>query len=112
MPIRRDRGAPSPETPGDPEMPNKKPKKPAAALEYLDKSFFDRNPKHIAELEEVRAGKEIARKIYELRTKAGLSQKELAQQACTTARTIAKLESDESPRHALGMLRQVAAALG
>ncbi len=87
-------------------------KKPSVALEYLDPTFFERNPKRLAELEEARSSKEIARAIYDLRTRARFSQKELARAAGVSARTIEKLETDQYPRHSLGMLRRVAASLG
>ena len=91
-------------------MPGKK--KAPAALEYLSPAFFERNPRRLAQLEELRSSKEIARAIYDLRSGAGFSQRELARAAGVTPRTIERLEADEYPRHSLGMLRRIAAALG
>ena len=87
-------------------------KKPAAALQYLDPSFFERNPKHRAALEEARASQEIARLVSTLRARSGLGLRELARAAGLTRKTLEKLESGANPRLALGQLRQVAFALG
>jgi len=87
-------------------------KQPAAALQYLDPAFFEHSPKHKAALEETRSSQEIARAVYDLRTRAGISAKELARAAGLSPRALEKLESGESPRQSLSQLRQVAAALG
>jgi transcriptional regulator with XRE-family HTH domain len=70
------------------------------------------NRKRIADLEEARAGAEVARRIYELRTRAALTQKELADLVGTTASVICRLEDDDYRGHSLSMLRRVAAAVG
>jgi hypothetical protein len=44
-------------------------KNTSAALEYLHHRFYAGRPERIAELEEARASAEVARKVYELRTK-------------------------------------------
>src|SRR5262245_35883851 len=85
---------------------------PAAALPYLDPSFFERNPKHRAALEEVRASQEIAQLVSSLRAGAKLGVKELARAAGLSTKALEKLESGTNPRVALAQLRQVAAALG
>jgi transcriptional regulator with XRE-family HTH domain len=54
---------------------------------------------------------EIARKIYDLRTKAGLSQRELAKKVGTTASTICRLEDADYEGHSLYMLKRIAEAL-
>jgi transcriptional regulator with XRE-family HTH domain len=87
-------------------------KKTSAALQYLDPSFFENSPKHRAQLEEARATQEIGRLVYDLRTRSGLSAKELARSAGLSAKALEKLESGESPRTSLAQLRQVASALG
>jgi len=87
-------------------------KKPAAALQYLDPSFFERSPKHRAALEEARASQEIAQLVSRLRGGAGLSVRELARAAGLTPKTLEKLESGANPRLAFTQLRAVAAALG
>lgn len=92
-------------------MSRKKPA-PAAALQYLDPSFFERHPKHRAALEEARASQEIAQLVARLRAESRLGLRELARAAGLTAKTLEKLESGANPRLALSQLRQVAAALG
>jgi ribosome-binding protein aMBF1 (putative translation factor) len=54
---------------------------------------------------------EIARKIYDLRTKAGLSQRELAKNVGTTASSICRLEDADYDGHSLFMLQRIAEAL-
>lgn len=91
------------------------PKKPTAttdATRILHRKYYVGNRKRIADLEEARAGAEVARKIYELRTRAGLTQKELADLVGTTASVICRLEDDDYRGHSLSMLRRVAAAVG
>ena len=54
---------------------------------------------------------EIARKIYDLRTKAGLTQQELASRVGTTKSAICRLEDADYDGHSLSMLRRIAEAL-
>ena len=90
----------------------RKKKKPTTdAVEILHRRYFEVKPERLALLEEERANAEIARKIYELRTKAGLTQRELAKLVGTTASVICRLEDADYEGHSLGMLRRVAAAL-
>ena len=65
----------------------------------------------MAMLDEERANAEIGRKIYELRTRASLTQKELADLVGTTASVICRLEDADYEGHSLSMLRRIAAAL-
>ena len=62
------------------------------AVEILHRRYYAGKPKRIAKLEEARANEDIARKIDELRAKAGLTQKELARLVGTTASVICRLE--------------------
>jgi hypothetical protein len=48
------------------------------AVEILHRKFYQDNPKRLKELDECRANDEIARRIYALRTKASLTQTQLA----------------------------------
>jgi transcriptional regulator with XRE-family HTH domain len=68
-------------------------------------------PARLAELEEARASAEVARKVYALRTRAKLTQKELAARVGTTPSVISRLEDDDYDGHSLAMLRRIAAAL-
>ncbi len=54
---------------------------------------------------------EAAQLLYDMRTKAGLSQRELATRVGTTASVICRMEDAEYQGHSLGMLRRIAAAL-
>ena len=81
------------------------------AVEILHRRYFEGKPKMLALLEEERANAEIARKIYELRTKAGLSQRALAKLVGTTASVICRLEDSDYEGHSFSMLRRIAAAL-
>ena len=83
----------------------------SAALRYVHRRFFAGQPERLAELEEARASAEIARKVYELRTKAKLTQKELAARVGTTPSVISRLEDDDYEGHSLAMLHRIAAAL-
>src|SRR5580698_9685640 len=62
-------------------------------------------------VEQEQANLEIAQKIYELRTKAKLSQAELAQKVGTTQSVISRLEDADYDGHSLAMLRRIATAL-
>jgi ribosome-binding protein aMBF1 (putative translation factor) len=53
----------------------------------------------------------VAQMIYDARTEAGLSQRELAQAVGTTQSVISQLESAEYKGHSLTMLERIAKAL-
>jgi transcriptional regulator with XRE-family HTH domain len=57
------------------------------------------------------ANDEVARKIFGLRTKAGLTQTQLGKLVGTTASVICRLEDADYEGHSLAMLRRIAAAL-
>jgi len=87
-------------------------RKPATdAVEILHRRFFRGQPERQRVLEEARADDEVARKIYELRKKAGLTQAQLAKMIGTTASVISRLEDADYEGHSLAMLRRIAAAL-
>jgi DNA-binding XRE family transcriptional regulator len=79
------------------------------------KAAYDRyigdDPQQQAAFEEELANVEVAQKIYDLRNKAGLSQRALAKLVGTTASVICQLESSDYQGHSLSMLRRIAAAL-
>lgn len=89
----------------------KKRKATTDAVDILHRRYFDGVPDRMRELEEARAEDELARKIHDLRTDAGLSQRELAKLVGTTASVICRLEDADYEGHSLGMLRRIAAAL-
>ena len=86
--------------------------KPAMdAVEIVHRRFYDGKPGRLKKLEEARANEEIARKIHDLRTAAGLTQTQLAKIVGTTASVICRLEDADYEGHSLGMLRRIGAAL-
>ena len=62
-------------------------------------------------LEQEQANLDIARKVYKLRTKAKLSQAELARKVGTTQSAISRLEDADYDGHSPQMLRRIASAL-
>ena len=81
------------------------------AVEILHRRYYEGRPERLAALEEARANAEIARKIYALRTQAGLTQRQLAKLVGTSASAICRLEDADYEGHSLAMLRRIAAAL-
>jgi len=81
------------------------------AVEILHRRYVRGDAKKLAELEAVRADSAVARKIYDLRTKAGLSQRELAKLVGTSASAICRLEDADYEGHSLAMLNRIAKAL-
>lgn len=81
------------------------------AIEIMHRRYYEGKPERIAALEEARANDEVARKILQLRTQAGLSQRELAKLVGTTASVICRLEDADYEGHSLPLLRRIAAAL-
>ena len=91
-------------------MPSRK-AKTSAAVKVLHQRYYKGEPRRIAELEKARVSAEVARKIYELRIKTGLTQKQLAELVGTSHSVISRLEDDDYTRHSLDMLHRIAAAL-
>ena len=81
------------------------------AVETIHRRYFEGKPERLKILEEARADDEVARKIFELRTKAGLTQSQLGKLIGTTASVICRLEDADYEGHSLAMLRRIAAAL-
>ncbi|OHE76844.1 MAG: transcriptional regulator, partial [Verrucomicrobia bacterium RIFCSPHIGHO2_12_FULL_41_10] len=92
-------------------MKNSNEKKTSDALTILHRRFFEGKPEKIAELEKMRSDDEVARKIYELRSSAGLTQRQLAKLVGTTASVICRLEDADYEGHSLSMLNRIARAL-
>ena len=90
----------------------KKRKPTTDAIEIMHRRYFEGKPEMLVALDEATANDEVARKIYELRTKAGLSQRQLAKLVGTTASVICRLEDGDYEGHSLSMLRRIATALG
>ena len=86
--------------------------KPAIdAVEILHRRFYAGKAARLKNLEAARANAEVARKIHELRTAAGLTQTQLAGLIGTTASVICRLEDADYEGHSLAMLRRIAGAM-
>ena len=81
------------------------------AVEILHRRYYEGRPERLAALDQARLNAAIARDIYELRTKAGLTQKQLAKLVGTTASVICRLEDADYQGHSLPMLQRISAAL-
>ena len=81
------------------------------AVEILQRRYYEGKPERLAALEEARVNDAVARKIYQLRTRAGLTQRELAKRVGTTASVICLLEDADYEGHSMAMLNRIAAAL-
>ena len=92
-------------------MTKGKDKRTTDAVEILHRRYVNGKPGKMAELEQIRADDAVARKIYALRTKAGLSQRAFAKLVGTTASVICRLEDADYEGHSLAMLNRIAAAL-
>src|SRR3984893_4417660 len=92
-------------------MKKQKSKQSDDAVEILYHRYVKDDPEALAELEKIQADNDVARKIYDLRTKSGLSQRALAKLVGTTASVICRLEDADYEGHSLAMLNRIAAAL-
>jgi ribosome-binding protein aMBF1 (putative translation factor) len=81
------------------------------AVEILHRRYLAGKPEKMAELEQIKADDAVARKIYDLRTSAGLSQRAFAKLVGTSASVICRLEDADYEGHSLAMLNRIAAAL-
>lgn len=93
-------------------MTKGKKKKPTSdAIEILHRRYYEGHPERLASLEEERFNAEIARLIYDLRTEAGLTQRQLATLVGTSASAICRLEDADYEGHSLSLLRRIAGVL-
>jgi DNA-binding XRE family transcriptional regulator len=90
---------------------SKKQKFGSPTMQFLYDRYIGQDEERIQEFEEELFNAEIARKIYDLRTKAGLSQRELAKRVGTSASAICRLEDADYEGHSLFMLKRIAEAL-
>jgi hypothetical protein len=74
----------------------KKKKIKSPALQFTYDRYIKGKPEREASYEAELANAEVARKLYDLRTKAGLSQRELARLVGTTALVICRLEDADT----------------
>jgi ribosome-binding protein aMBF1 (putative translation factor) len=81
-------------------------------LQYFWDRYVGDDPERISEYEKCGADIEVAQLIYDMRTDAGLTQRQLAKKVGTTASVICRLEDADYEGHSLAMLRRIAEALG
>ena len=88
-----------------------KSKKISGTFDILHRRYIGEDTERQVSLEVERVNAEVARTIYELRKKAGLTQQELAQMVGTTQSVISRLEDADYEGHSLSMLHRIAMAL-
>lgn len=81
------------------------------ALQYLYDRYVGKDSKRQAVFDEAMANAEVARAIYDLRTKAGLTQAQLAELVGTSTSAISRLEDASYDGHSLAVLRRIASAV-
>jgi ribosome-binding protein aMBF1 (putative translation factor) len=82
------------------------------ALHELYNELVGNDPRKQVEYEEGLVSVKAAQLLYDMRTAAGLSQRELAKRVGTTASVICRLEDADYSGHTLQMLNRIASALG
>jgi len=88
-----------------------KKRKTSDAVKILHDRYMKNDPEMSGLLQGEREKSEVAREIYNIRKKAGLTQDELAKEVGTTQSVISCLESADYNGHSLEMLRRIAHAL-
>ena len=81
------------------------------AVEILHRRYYAGRPGRQAALEAERTHADVARQIVKLRTKAGLTQQQVAKLIGTAPSVISRLEDADYEGHSLSMLRRIATAL-
>ena len=77
----------------------------STALQFVYDQYIKGDPERKTSFENEVLNAKIAREIYDLRTKAGLSQRQLAKVVGTTASVICRLEDADYVGHSLSMLQ-------
>jgi len=80
-------------------------------VKILHNRYVKGDAKRLASLESEREKAAIAAQIYDLRNKAGLTQKQLADLVGTTQSVISRLEDADYRGHTLSLLERIATAL-
>jgi hypothetical protein len=81
-------------------------------IQHLDHRYVGRDPQKIAEFPKAGAEADVAQALYAIRTRVGLTQRQLATMVGTSASVICKLEDADYDGHSLSMLRRIGAAMG
>ena len=90
---------------------SKRPRTTSDGLEILYHRYVEGRPARMRALAEAQLNAQIAQEIYALRTKAGLTQKQLAKLVGTTDSVISRLEDADYRGHSLRTLHRIALAL-
>jgi len=88
-----------------------KKKKTTDAVTIIRNRYYKSKPERLASLEQERLNARIARDLYTLRMKSGLTQKKLAKLVGTTPSVISRLENADYSGHSLNMIQRIASAL-
>jgi DNA-binding XRE family transcriptional regulator len=83
----------------------------SGALQHAFDRYVGKSPESIRQFEEEVVNAEIAGKVYDLRIKAGFSQRELAKRVGTSASAICRIEDADYEGHSLYLLKRIAEAL-
>jgi ribosome-binding protein aMBF1 (putative translation factor) len=86
-------------------------RKTSDALEILGERFTRHDPAMLELVERATVNALVAKLIYEARTAAKLTQKQLADLVGTTQPVIARLEDSDYEGHSLSLLHRIAKAL-
>ena len=92
-------------------MNTKENKKTTNAVGILHRRYIKAHPDRKASLQEERVNAQVAQLIYDLRKKAGLSQKRLAEMIGTTQSVISRLEDSDYNGHSFSMLERITKVL-
>jgi ribosome-binding protein aMBF1 (putative translation factor) len=92
-------------------MARRKRRTTSDAVEILRRRYIAGRPDREAALESARLSAEIAQEIYDLRTKAGLTQTQLAKLVGTAHSVISRLEDSDYDGHSLKMLQRISVVL-
>ncbi|MCM2272934.1 MAG: helix-turn-helix domain-containing protein [candidate division Zixibacteria bacterium] len=87
-------------------------KKTSDTMAILKHKYYRAKPERASALEQEPLNAGIARKIYALRTRSGLTQAQLANKIGTTASVISRLEGSDYDGHSLNILRRIASVMG
>ena len=85
-------------------------RKTSDGIEILHRRYYHGKPRRMADLEQARVNDAVARELRELREKAGLTQRALAERIGTSVSAISRLEDAEYTGHSLSVLKRIAAA--
>jgi len=85
-------------------------KKSSDAVEILNRQIRD-NPGLRRQADAAVVNAQVAQMLYDVRTRAKLTQKQLAQIVGTTQSVIARIEDADYEGHSLSMLQRIASAL-